>query len=150
MERLAAYYCEPHFLAEDTGLEPAGLLHLTRFPGELLSHSVNPPSRSNTITNSQRSFKGYSDYRVDYFSDFCKCKQKHRRPIVCLAMVCGAFVNLKCGPELQSYAVTAPVSTCPLPFSPSSSSSSSSFFLDAMATISSTKSMKIIAIVHLS
>ena len=31
------------FLAEDTGLEPAGLLHLTRFPGELLSHSVNPP-----------------------------------------------------------------------------------------------------------
>ena len=33
-----------HFLmAEDTGLEPAGLLHLTRFPGELLSHSVNPP-----------------------------------------------------------------------------------------------------------
>ena len=30
-------------LAEDTGLEPAGLLHLTRFPGELLSHSVNPP-----------------------------------------------------------------------------------------------------------
>ena len=32
-------------LAEDTGLEPAGLLHLTRFPGELLSHSVNPPHR---------------------------------------------------------------------------------------------------------
>ena len=34
-----------HFvcMAEDTGLEPAGLLHLTRFPGELLSHSVNPP-----------------------------------------------------------------------------------------------------------
>ena len=31
-------------MAEDTGLEPAGLLHLTRFPGELLSHSVNPPS----------------------------------------------------------------------------------------------------------
>lgn len=31
-------------LAEDTGLEPAGLLHLTRFPGELLSHSVNPPN----------------------------------------------------------------------------------------------------------
>ena len=30
-------------VAEDTGLEPAGLLHLTRFPGELLSHSVNPP-----------------------------------------------------------------------------------------------------------
>lgn len=30
-------------MAEDTGLEPAGLLHLTRFPGELLSHSVNPP-----------------------------------------------------------------------------------------------------------
>ena len=29
-------------MAEDTGLEPAGLLHLTRFPGELLSHSVNP------------------------------------------------------------------------------------------------------------
>ena len=34
------------FMAEGTGLEPAGLLHLTRFPGELLSHSVNPPSRS--------------------------------------------------------------------------------------------------------
>ena len=33
-----------HFImAEDTGLEPARLLHLTRFPGELLSHSVNPP-----------------------------------------------------------------------------------------------------------
>ena len=32
------------FMAEDTGLEPAGLLHLTRFPGELLSHSVNPPN----------------------------------------------------------------------------------------------------------
>ena len=32
------------FMAEGTGLEPAGLLHLTRFPGELLSHSVNPPS----------------------------------------------------------------------------------------------------------
>lgn len=31
-------------MAEDTGLEPAGLLHLTRFPGELLSHSVNPPN----------------------------------------------------------------------------------------------------------
>ena len=27
------------------GLEPTGLLHLTRFPGELLSHSVNPPRR---------------------------------------------------------------------------------------------------------
>ena len=33
-------------MAEDTGLEPAGLLHLTRFPGELLSHSVNPPCYS--------------------------------------------------------------------------------------------------------
>ena len=32
------------FMAEDMGLEPTGLLHLTRFPGELLSHSVNPPS----------------------------------------------------------------------------------------------------------
>ena len=32
------------FLAEDMGLEPTGLLHLTRFPGELLSHSVNPPN----------------------------------------------------------------------------------------------------------
>ena len=31
------------FMAEDMGLEPTGLLHLTRFPGELLSHSVNPP-----------------------------------------------------------------------------------------------------------
>ena len=30
-------------LAEDMGLEPTGLLRLTRFPGELLSHSVNPP-----------------------------------------------------------------------------------------------------------
>ena len=145
-----ALLCSSLCLAEDMGLEPTRLLHPTRFPGELLSHSVNPPSRSNTITNSQRSFKGYSDYRVDYFSDFCKCKQKHRRPIVFLAMVCGAFVNLKCGLEVQSYAVTALVSACPLPFSPSSSSSSSSFFLDAMATISSTKSMKIIAIVHLS
>lgn len=27
------------------GLEPTGLLHLTPFPGELLSHSVNPPYR---------------------------------------------------------------------------------------------------------
>ena len=33
-------------MAEGTGLEPAGLLHLTRFPGELLSHSVNPPCQS--------------------------------------------------------------------------------------------------------
>lgn len=32
-------------LAEDMGLEPTGLLHLTPFPGELLSHSVNPPYR---------------------------------------------------------------------------------------------------------
>ena len=31
------------FLAEDMGLEPTGLLHLTPFPWELLSHSVNPP-----------------------------------------------------------------------------------------------------------
>ena len=31
------------FLAEDMGLEPTRLLHPTRFPGELLSHSVNPP-----------------------------------------------------------------------------------------------------------
>lgn len=30
-------------LAEDMGLEPTRLLHPTRFPGELLSHSVNPP-----------------------------------------------------------------------------------------------------------
>lgn len=30
-------------MAEDMGLEPTGLLHLTPFPGELLSHSVNPP-----------------------------------------------------------------------------------------------------------
>lgn len=36
-------------LAEDTGLEPAGLLHLTRFPGELLSHSVNPPNSIGTF-----------------------------------------------------------------------------------------------------
>lgn len=36
--------CPFCFLAEDMGLEPTGLLHLTRFPGELLSHSVNPPS----------------------------------------------------------------------------------------------------------
>ena len=32
-----------NFLAESMGLEPTGLLHLTRFPGELLSHSVNSP-----------------------------------------------------------------------------------------------------------
>ena len=32
------------FMAESMGLEPTGLLHLTRFPGELLSHSVNPPN----------------------------------------------------------------------------------------------------------
>lgn len=31
-------------LAEDMGLEPTGLLHLTRIPSELLSHSVNPPN----------------------------------------------------------------------------------------------------------
>ena len=31
------------FMAEGTGLEPTRLLHPTRFPGELLSHSVNPP-----------------------------------------------------------------------------------------------------------
>ena len=30
-------------LAEGMGLEPTRLLHPTRFPGELLSHSVNPP-----------------------------------------------------------------------------------------------------------
>ncbi len=30
-------------LAEDKGLEPSGPFSLTRFPGELLSHSVNPP-----------------------------------------------------------------------------------------------------------
>ena len=30
-------------MAEDMGLEPTRLLHPTRFPGELLSHSVNPP-----------------------------------------------------------------------------------------------------------
>lgn len=30
-------------LAEGMGLEPTGLSHLTPFPGELLSHSVNPP-----------------------------------------------------------------------------------------------------------
>ena len=29
-------------LAEGEGFEPAGLLRLTRVPGELLSHSVNP------------------------------------------------------------------------------------------------------------
>ena len=33
------------YLAEDMGLEPTRLLHPTRFPGELLSHSVNPPHR---------------------------------------------------------------------------------------------------------
>ena len=32
-------------LAEDMGLEPTGLLHLTAFPMQLLSHSVNPPNR---------------------------------------------------------------------------------------------------------
>ena len=37
------------FMAEGTGLEPAGLLHLTRFPGELLSHSVNSPSHYSVI-----------------------------------------------------------------------------------------------------
>ena len=35
-------------LAEDMGLEPTRLLHPTRFPGELLSHSVNPPHRVST------------------------------------------------------------------------------------------------------
>ena len=30
-------------LAEDMGLEPTGPFSRTRFPGELLSHSVNPP-----------------------------------------------------------------------------------------------------------
>ena len=49
-------------MAEDTGLEPAGLLHLTRFPGELLSHSVNPPCRSYNITNLAISFKLISAY----------------------------------------------------------------------------------------
>ena len=44
-------------LAEDTGLEPAGLLHLTRFPGELLSHSVNPPHRFYIFA--MRNFLGY-------------------------------------------------------------------------------------------
>ena len=34
-------------LAESKGLEPSGLLHLTRFPGELLSHSVNSPKQAN-------------------------------------------------------------------------------------------------------
>lgn len=36
-------------MAEDMGLEPTGLLHLTRFPGELLSHSVNPPNSIGTF-----------------------------------------------------------------------------------------------------
>ncbi len=30
-------------LAEDKGLEPSRPFSPTRFPGELLSHSVNPP-----------------------------------------------------------------------------------------------------------
>ena len=38
-------------LAEDMGLEPTGLLRLTPFPGELLSHSVNPPCRTFVHTN---------------------------------------------------------------------------------------------------
>lgn len=33
------------------GLEPTGLLHLTPFPGELLSHSVNPPDNYFTDIN---------------------------------------------------------------------------------------------------
>ena len=37
-------------LAESMGLEPTGLLHLTRFPGELLSHSVNSPNRFGTLS----------------------------------------------------------------------------------------------------
>ena len=37
-------YCNSNdFVAEGMGLEPTRLLHPTRFPGELLSHSVNPP-----------------------------------------------------------------------------------------------------------
>ena len=44
-------------MAEGMGLEPTGLLHLTRFPGELLSHSVNPPSRLPNITNNRVCFK---------------------------------------------------------------------------------------------
>ena len=35
--------CSFLLLAEGMGLEPTRLLHPTRFPGELLSHSVNPP-----------------------------------------------------------------------------------------------------------
>ena len=38
--RQSTVFC---FLAESMGLEPTRLLHPTRFPGELLSHSVNPP-----------------------------------------------------------------------------------------------------------
>ena len=37
------------YLAESMGLEPTRLLHPTRFPGELLSHSVNSPSHYSVI-----------------------------------------------------------------------------------------------------
>lgn len=40
IEMVRAMYC----MAENMGLEPTGLLHLTPFPGELLSHSVNSPN----------------------------------------------------------------------------------------------------------
>ena len=35
-------------MAESMGLEPTGLLRLTRFPGGLLSHSVNSPNHFDT------------------------------------------------------------------------------------------------------
>ena len=44
--RQATVFC---FLAESMGLEPTRLLHPTRFPGELLSHSVNSPSHYSVI-----------------------------------------------------------------------------------------------------
>lgn len=48
----------PRVLAEGMGLEPTRLLHPTRFPGELLSHSVNPPKQpSINLTRGNAFFK---------------------------------------------------------------------------------------------
>ncbi len=61
-------------LAEDTGLEPAGLLRLTRFPGELLSHSVNPPCQRNISTSDRP--RGYATalHKLDIeIRDFGSC-----------------------------------------------------------------------------
>ena len=64
-------------LAEDMGLEPTGLLHLTRFPGELLSHSVNPPCllpvSSGALANLLRTIAWKAPINLPYKKNLGKC-----------------------------------------------------------------------------